>query len=211
MESATQVKPGSAPAESPSPPIVVRLRPVLELTDEQFFQLAGLNRELRLELTAEGELIVMPPTGGETGRRNIRIASRLDLWSEQDGTGIAFDSSTGYVLPNGAKRSPDASWVERARLAALTAEQRRKFLPLCPDFVVELRSPTDRLRDVQAKMEEYLDNGARLGWLLDPEERRVYVYRPGAPVERLDAPQTLSGDPVLPGFTLDLREIRPEL
>ena len=187
------------------------MRPVLELTDEQFFQLAGLNRELRLELTAEGELIVMPPAGWETGARNAKLTTRLGLWAEQDGTGGAADSSAGYILPNGAKRSPDASWVPRARLAALTAEQRRTFLPLCPDFVVEIRSPTDCLRDVQAKMEEYLANGARLGWLLDPEERRVYVYRPGAPVERLDAPQTLSGDPVLPGFTLDLREVWPGL
>ncbi len=209
MESATRARAAEPVSAAPHPPVVVRLRPAVELTDDQLYALAGLNRDLRLERTAGGELIVMPPTGGETGRRNMRIAAQLGLWSERDASAVAFDSSTGFTLPNGAIRAPDAAWVARSRWVALTAEQREKFPPLCPDFVIELRSPTDRLPDVQAKMEEYIENGARLGWLLDPVGRRAYVYRPGAPVQRLDAPDAPSDDPVLPGFTLDLREIWP--
>lgn len=187
--------------------LVLRLRPVLELTDDQFFALAQLNRELRMERTAEGEVILMAPAGGETSDRNAGVNAQLWLWARQDNRGRAFDSSAGFILPNGATRSPDAAWVARERLAALTAEQRQKFLPLCPDFAIELRSPSDSLRVVQEKMREYLDNGARLGWLLDPPDRRVYIYRPGAPVERLDGPDKVSGDPILPGFVLDLREV----
>lgn len=188
-------------------PLTVRLRPVFDLTDDQLLELSSLNRDLRMERNAEGELIVMPPTGGETGNRNAKLTIRLGVWTERDGTGANFDSSTGFRLPNGAVRSPDASWVERSRLEALTDEQRRKFLPLCPDFVLELRSPTDSLNTLQEKMREYLDNGARLGWLLDPEYRRVYVYRPREPVRQLDNPERISGDPVLPGFMLNLREL----
>ena len=162
-----------APTYARHPPLIVRLRPVLELTDDQFFELAGINRDLRMERNAQGELIVMPPTGGQTGDRNSEINMHLRLWAKRDGTGTTFDSSSGFILPNGAVRSPDASWVTRSRLDALTDEQRRKFLPLCPDFVVELRSPTDSLSVLQDKMQEYLDNGARLGWLIDPEVRRV--------------------------------------
>lgn len=187
--------------------LVLRLRPVLELTDDQFFALAQLNRELRMERTAEGDVILMAPAGGEAGARNAGVTAQLWLWARQDNRGRAFDSSTGFILPNGATRSPDAAWVARERLAALTVEQRQKFLPLCPDFAIELRSPSDSLRVVQEKMREYLDNGARLGWLLDPRDRRVYIYGPGAPVERLDGPDRVSGDPVLPGFVLDLREV----
>ena len=188
-------------------PIVMYLRPVIELTDDQFFEFCQINRDLRIERTAQGELLIMPPTGGETGERNAEITMQLRLWAKQDGTGATFDSSTGFVLPNEAARSPDAAWVARSRLTALTAEQRKKFLPLCPDFALELRSPTDSLTAVQAKMQEYLDTGARLGWLIDPEQRRVYVYRPQTPVEILENPEAVSGDPILPGFTLDLREI----
>lgn len=187
--------------------LVLRLRPVLELSDDQFFALAQLNRELRMERTAEGEVILMAPAGGEAGARNAGVTAQLWVWATRDRSGRAFDSSTGFILPNGATRSPDAAWVARERLAALTAEQRQKFLPLCPDFAIELRSPSDSLRVVQEKMREYLDNGARLGWLLDPRDRRVYIYRPGAPVERLDGPDRVSGDPILPGFMLDLREV----
>jgi Uma2 family endonuclease len=178
-----------------------------KLTEEQFVRLCQENPDLRLELTARGELVIMPPTGLESGRRNIRIARRLDTWTEMDGTGIAFDSSTLFTLPNGAKRSPDASWVRRERWDALPAQERAGFGLLCPDFVVELRSPTDRLRDLQEKMQEYLDNGAHLGWLIDPAEKRVYVYRPGQPVEELEDPPSVSGDPVLPGFVLHVREL----
>jgi len=143
----------------------------------------------------------------ETGNRNIKIAGRLDAWTERDGTGVAFDSSTGFVLPNGAMRSPDASWFKRERLVNLTAEQKQRFLPLCPDFVIELRSPSDPLATVEAKMREYVENGARLGWLIDPEERKVHVYKPGEAGEILSNPGELSGDPVLPGFVLELKPI----
>jgi Uma2 family endonuclease len=190
-------------------PLAVQLRPALALSAEQFFALAQLNRELRLELTAQGALIVMSPTGGETSRRNVKIVFQLESWAVRDGTGAVFDSSGGFILPNGATRSPDASWVSNARLAPLTTAQRERFPPLCPDVVIELRSPTDSLRALQEKMREYLDNGARLGWLLDPEEKRVYRYRPGVATEQLDAPETLAGDPVLPGFVLDLRAVWP--
>lgn len=187
--------------------LVLHLRPVFELDEDRFFELAGLNRDLRMELTAEGDLIVMPPAGGESSQRNAEITMQLGSWAKHHGTGTTFDSSGGFVLPNGAVRSPDASWVERTRLATLTNEQRRKFLPLCPEFVVELRSPSDSLAILQAKMQEYLENGAKLGWLIDPENRRVYVYRPGEPVRELKNPENVSGNPVLPGFVLDLREI----
>ena len=176
----------------------------LELTDEQFFLLCQHNRELRFERTAKGEILIMPPTGGETGNRNADLTFQLQAWSRQNNLGKAFDSSTGFKLPNGANRSPDASWVKRDRWFALTPEQRKKFLPLCPDFVVELRSPSDALKETQEKMQEYIDNGARLGWLIDPQTRRVEIYRPNQNVEILENPATLSGSDVLPGFVLDL-------
>jgi Uma2 family endonuclease len=179
----------------------------LELTDEQFLRLGADNEDLRLELTAAGELVMMPPTGLMTGWRNSRLTQRLATWAEQDGTGLAFDSSTLFTLPNGAKRSPDASWVRRDRWEALSGEQREGIGPFCPDFVGELRSPSDRLSTLQDKMVEYIDHGAQLGWLIDPYDRRVYLYRPGQSVEMLENPTTLSGDPVLPGFILEVREI----
>lgn len=202
---------GQTIAVEPPPPVTLRLRPVLELTDDQLLALSGLNSDLRLELTAQGELIVMPPAGGATGARNADITAQLVIWAKRDGTGTAFDSSAGFRLPNGAVRSPDASWVRQSQLAALTAEQREKYLLLCPDFVLELRSPSDSLRVARDKMQEYLDNGARLGWLLDPRDKRAYIYRPHAPVERLEAPESISGDPILAGFVLDLRAIWPAL
>lgn len=177
------------------------------LTDEQFYQLCQDNEDLRLELTAEGDLIIMPPTGGETGSRNADANFQLTGWAKKDGTGLSFDSSTMFILPNGAKRSPDGSWVSRERWDALSDEGREKFVPLCPDFVLELRSASDSLSFLQDKMDEYISNGAGLGFLLDPKAKRVYVYRPGQPVESLDNPRTVSGDPVLPGFVLDLKDI----
>lgn len=186
---------------------VIHLRPGLELTDEQFSLLCQLNRDLRFERTAQGDLIAMPPTGGATGNRNAEITRQFGNWAKADGSGAAFDSSTGFKLPNGADRSPDAAWVRRERLAALTPEEKEKFLPLCPDFVIELRSPTDKLTTVQAKLDEYIANGAQLGWLLDPETRRVYVYRPGASMAVLEQVEAVSAAPELNGFTLDLREI----
>ncbi|NWF58131.1 MAG: Uma2 family endonuclease [Fischerella sp.] len=189
----------------------ITLPPTLELkidlTDEQFWQLCQNNRDLRFERTASGELIIMSPTGGETGNRNIELAYQLQAWSRQNKLGKAFDSSTGFKLPNGADRSPDASWIAIERWESLSREQRRKFLPLCPDFVVELCSPTDSLNKTREKMQEYIENGARLGWLIDAEARRVEIYRPGTDVEILENPSTLSGEDVLPGFVLDLTTI----
>jgi Uma2 family endonuclease len=189
------------------PPLVLRLEPVIDMSDEQFFDLCQLNRDLRLERTSQGDLVIMPPTGGETGRTNFKLTQVFGNWVDADGTGVGFDSSTGFALPNGAKRSPDLAWVKRDRWEALTPEQRKGFAPLCPDFVMELRSPSDALEYVQAKMQEYLDNGAQLGWLIDPIEKKVYTYRPQAAVECLDNPQTISGDPVLPGFVFELGKV----
>ena len=180
----------------------------LQVTQEQFMALSAANRDLRLERTATGELIVNPPTGGETGKRNAKISTQLGVWSEaHDNLGEYFDSSTGFELPNGANRSPDASWVQQARWEALTPKQREGFIPLCPDFVVELRSKTDSLKTLQAKMMEYRSNGAQLGWLIDPKNKRVEIYRAGQEVEILEQPSTLSGEDVLPGFTLTLKRI----
>jgi Uma2 family endonuclease len=185
-------------------PLVLHLAPVIEMNDQQFFAFCQLNRDLRLERTSQGDLVIMPPTGGETGRINFELIGLFRHWVHADGTGVGFDSSTGFTLPNGAKRSPDLAWVKRSRWEVLTQQQREEFPPLCPDFVVEIRSRSDRLEHVQAKMQEYLDNGAQLGWLLDPGAKQVYIYRPQAPVVCLDNPQTVAGDPVLPGFVLDL-------
>ena len=188
-------------------PLVVRFRPVVDLTDDQFYEFCVLNRDLRIERTAQADVVIMSPAGTRSGNRNAKLVGQLVLWAESDGTGEVFDSSAGFTLPNGAVRAPDAAWVPKARLAQLTTEQQEKFAPLCPDFVAELRSPSDALSEQQEKMEEYLANGSRLGWLIDPLSRRVYVYRPDRAVEELDNPQTLSGEPVLAGFVLDLRKI----
>jgi Uma2 family endonuclease len=178
------------------------------VTQEQFEALSAANRDLRLERTAEGELIVNPPTGGESGARNRSITGQLDRWYEEhENLGEAFDSSTGFRLPNGADRSPDASWVSRERWEALTPQQRKGFIPLCPDFVIELRSESDSLPKLQAKMGEYINNGARLGWLIDPQNRRVEIYRAQGEVEVLENPTELSGEEVLPGFVLNLRRV----
>ena len=188
-------------------PLVLRSRPALELSGDQFFDLCQINGDLRIERNADGVLEIMPPAGSATGYRNSEINMQLRLWSKQDGSGLAFDSSAGFTLPNGAARSPDASWIARFRWEQVPQEERDRFAPICPDFVLELRSPSDRLATLQDKLTEYLANGARLGWLLDPQSRHVYVYRPDAPMERLDGPDVVAGDPVLAGFRLDLREI----
>jgi Uma2 family endonuclease len=180
------------------------------VTPEQFEELCREYRKLRLELTSTGELIVMPPTGSETGRQDFNLTTQLGVWSVRDGTGVGFGSSSGFILPNGAIRSPDASWIKREKWDSLTAEQRKKFAPLCPDFAVEIRSPSDTLTELYLKMFEYLENGASLGWLIDPFKRQVYVYRPGEEVVILNNPETVSADPVLPGFTLDLIELWSE-
>ncbi|MEH1764887.1 Uma2 family endonuclease [Nostoc sp.] len=186
--------------------LILNLSPTIELTDEQFFQLCQNNRDLRLERTAEGELIIMPPTGWGIGNRNSKLTQRLGNWTDADGTGLAFDSSTSFKLPNGANRSPDASWVSQERLEALNPDPDR-FLPIAPDFAVELRSALDRSKTVQQKMQEYIENGVRLGWLIDRQNQKVQIYRPGKNVEVLRSPTSLSGEDVLPGFVLDLTQI----
>ncbi len=180
----------------------------LQVTPAQFAALAAANRDLRLERTAIGHLIVNPPTGSESGKRNAKVITQLGVWGEaNEQMGEYFDSSTEFELPNGANRSPDASWVRKDRWEALTLEQRKGFAPLCPDFVVELRSETDSLTDLREKMQEYMDNGAQLGWLINPNNKQVEVYRVEQPVEVLENPNTLSGEDVLPGFTLSLKRI----
>src|SRR5437867_11537454 len=169
-------------------PLLVHTRPVIELDDEQFFQFCQLNRDLQIERTAEGDIIIMAPEGGSSGLGSSELTVAFGNWARRDGTGQVFGSSTGFRLPNGATRSPDVAWVRNERIEALTEEEWQKFLPLCPDFVLELRSPSDALPVLQKKMEEYRENGAQLGWLLDPVSKRVHVYRPGAAVEVLDNP-----------------------
>ncbi|HZS47087.1 MAG TPA: Uma2 family endonuclease [Blastocatellia bacterium] len=177
------------------------------MTDEQLFDFCQVHRDLRIERTANGDLIIMPPTGGETSNRNMALAIMLGNWSWHDGTGEAFDSNGGFFLPNGAMRSPDASWVKGSRLIQLTDKEKQKFLPLCPDFVIELLSPSDSLAEIQEKMQEYIENGAQLGWLIDPRRRQVHVYRPNKEIEVLENPSELSGESVLPGFVLDLTKV----
>ncbi len=194
--------------------ITLDFHSVVDLTDEQFSKLCQTNPDIKLERTAKGELIVMPPTGWGTGNRNGRLTQQLFNWADADSTGIAFDSSTGFKLPNGADRSPDAAWVRQERIDALNPDP-DKFLPLAPDFVVELMSATDNLKTTQAKMQEYRDNGVRLGWLIDPKTQQVEIYRQGQDVEvvrMLEAsakpsPSTLSGEDVLPEFVLVLKDI----
>jgi Uma2 family endonuclease len=179
---------------------------VIALTDEQFEELCRNNRDLRFEQTATGELIIMPPTGWETGNRNIEIAYQVQAWSRATKMGKAFDSSTGFILPNGAKRSPDAAWVSQDRLDALNPNP-DKFLPLAPDFAIELRSATDNLQTLRQKMEEYIAVGVRLGWLINPQDKQVEIYRPDQGVEVLQSPSQVSGEDVLPGFSLSLTDL----
>jgi len=177
------------------------------VTQKQFEQLSRKYRKLRLELTSTGELIVMPPTGSETGRLNFNLTSQLAAWFSQLGAGVCFNSNAGFTLPNGAIRSPDVAWIKSERWDSLTEQQKKKFAPICPDFVVELRSPSDNLTPIYLKMFEYIENGTYLGWLIDPVKRQVYVYRPDHEVITLNNPETVSADPVLPGFTLNLTEL----
>lgn len=197
------------PIEQSTGPLVLHFAPIIKKFGEQeFFEFCMLNfRDSRIELTRDGDLIIMPPTGGKTGIRNFKLIGKFAAWAEQDGTGQGFDSSTVFSLPNGAKRSPDLAWVRNERWAALTEEEQERFPPVCPDFVVELRSRSDSLRLAREKMEEYVESGVQLGWLIDPKKKRVYVYRPQTAVEILDDPPTLSGEPLLRGFLLDIRAL----
>lgn len=185
--------------------LTLDLTPLTTLSREQFRQLCAANPEMKLERSRDGELIIMAPTGGETGNFNAEINGELYVWNRQHQAGKTFDSSTGFELPRGSDRSPDAAWIPQGKWEALTPEQRRRFLPLCPDFAIELLSPSDSWHQGTLKMEEYRDNGCRLGWLLDPKHQQVGIYRPDQPVEILKAPDYLSGEDVLPGFNLDVR------
>ncbi|MCJ2544417.1 Uma2 family endonuclease [Thermostichus vulcanus] len=187
--------------------LTLDLTPLMTLTREDFIRLCAANPELKLERTARGELIIMAPTGGETGNLNFEIGGEVFVWNRQVGKGKSFDSSTGFSLPSGSDRSPDLAWIPIEKWEALDPEVRQGFLPLCPDFVVEILSPTDSWGQTQAKMQEYMDNGCRLGWLLDPKTRRVMIYREGQAPQLLEDPETLSGEAVLPGFTLPIRKI----
>jgi Uma2 family endonuclease len=184
--------------------IAINLNPIIQLTDNQFYQLCRENPEIKFERNAKGELLIMPPTGGETGNRNIEIASDFVFWNRQTKLGICFDSSTCFKLPNGANRSPDVAWIRQERWDALTPEQKEKFPPIAPDFVLELMSPSDTLRETQEKMQEYIANGVKLGWLINPKMRQVEIYRLGKPIQILESPQQLSGEDVLPAFILNL-------
>ena len=189
-------------------PVVLNFQDVLKkISDDEFENFCRHNPDVQIELSKEGELIIMPPTGGETGIRNFLLNGYFFNGVEKDGSGVAFDSSTVFKLPNGAKRSPDLSWIKNERWEKLTKAEKKKFPPLCPDFVVELRSPSDALKNLQNKMLEYAENGASVGWLIDPLERKIYVYRPDAEVEILNNPKTVSGEPLLEKFTLNLKKI----
>ncbi|NEO97884.1 MAG: Uma2 family endonuclease [Symploca sp. SIO2E9] len=187
--------------------LTLDLRPVIKLDHKQFELIALANRDLRLELTAEGELIVMPPTGGNTGRRNADITYQLQAWNRRFQLGEVFDSSTIFQLPNGAERSPDAAWISREEWNSLSDEEKETFPPLCPEFVIELRSKSDSLKTLQKKMQEYMDNGCRLGWLINYKQKQIEIYRCGKSREILQSPQTISGEDLLPGFVLDLELI----
>ncbi|MEO0409518.1 MAG: Uma2 family endonuclease [Cyanobacteria bacterium P01_A01_bin.135] len=183
---------------------ILRMPSTAPMTSDQFYDLCRANPDWKLERTAQGDLVIMAPTGGGTGARNASLLAQLWMWNDRGGLGVVFDSSTGFHLPNGADRSPDIAWVEQRRWDALTPQQQEKFPPLAPDFVVELMSPSDRLIDAQAKMQEYLESGVRLGWLFNRAEEQVEVYRQGAERVILARPKELSGEPVLLGFVLEL-------
>ncbi|WP_198017910.1 Uma2 family endonuclease [Oscillatoria acuminata] len=183
--------------------IVLNLKTV-NLSDDQFYQLCQINENWRLEETSQGELIIMPPVGGISGNREADLNADVVIWNRQTQLGKVFSSSTIFILPEGGKRSPDVAWVENARWESLTLEQQEKFVPICPDFVIELRSRSDSLKQLQDKMHEYLNSGLKLGWLINPQTQQVEIYRPTQPVETVQLPTRLSGENVLPGFTLDL-------
>ena len=188
-------------------PMVLQMLPNMIMTDDQFFDFCQLNRHFRIERNQIGDLFIMSPTDSETGQRNFNLIGELGIWTKQDGTGVGFGSSGGFTLPNGAVRSPDAAWIKCTKWEIIPAEKRKKFAPICPEFVVELRSENDSLSTLKEKMQEYIDNGTQLAWLIDRKQRKVFIYRPNCGVAELDNPQTLTGEDILPGFVLDLSEI----
>ncbi|QSJ19194.1 Uma2 family endonuclease [Nostoc sp. UHCC 0702] len=185
--------------------ITVNFNPIIKLTDDQFYQLCRSNPDIKFERNAYGEIIIMPPTGGETGNRNLEIGADFVIWNRQTKLGVCFDSSTCFKLSNGANRSPDVAWIRKDRWNLLTPEQKEKFPPIAPDFVLELMSPSDTLEETQAKMQEYIDNQVKLGWLINRKARQVEIYRQGKPVEIIESPDKLSGEDTLPGFVLNLQ------
>jgi Uma2 family endonuclease len=182
----------------------ISLEPVIHVTDEQFYQLCQVNPDVKFERNEAGDLLIMAPTGGETGSYNAEIVADFVIWNRQTRLGKVFDSSTCFKLPKGGDRSPDVAWVAMERWSELSQEQQRKFPPITPDFVLELLSPIDSLEKTQAKMQEYMNNGVRLGWLIDRDNRYVEIYRSNQPVERLTSPEHLLGEAVLPGFCLNM-------
>ena len=193
--------------QTESVPLTVNLPMPIEMTIAEFYEFCQANRELRIERSANGEVIIMPPAFSDTGNRNFNLAVQIGVWAEQDGTGLGFDSSAGFTLLNGATRSPDAAWIRLERWNALTEDEKASFAPICPDFVVELKSSSDTLSGLQAKMAEYMANGARLGFLIDRKQCQVHVYRPGQEPKILENPDGVSGDPELPGFQLQMAKI----
>jgi Uma2 family endonuclease len=187
--------------------IAINLNSITKLTDEQFERLCGDNPDVRLERNARGELIAMPPTGGETGKRNANLTFQFYLWNQQNKLGEVFDSSTGYLLSNSAIRSPDVSWIKQERWDALTLQQKEKYIPIPPDFVLELISPSDTLTEIRGKMQEYMENQVRLGWLINPKTQQVEIYRVRQEIEIIQSPLTLSGEDVLPSFVLNLQTV----
>lgn len=188
-------------------PLTVALPAIAPMTHEEFYAFCAANRDLRIERTSTGEVVIMPPAFANTGNRNFNVAAQLWIWTEQDGTGLGFDSSAGFTLPNGAIRAPDAAWIKADRWNALTEAEKASFAPICPDFVIELRSTSDTLKGLQAKMDEYIANGVSLGWLIDPQNRVVYIYRPNQPLQTLENPEQVNGDPELPGFSLPMAKV----
>ena len=188
-------------------PLTVSIPTISAMTREEFYAFCQANRDLRIERTSSGEVLIMSPAFSDTGNRNFLLAVQLGVWAERNGTGLGFDSSAGFTLPNGSIRSPDASWVKADRWNSLSDDEKASFAPICPDFVIELRSASDKLSDLQAKMQEYVENGTSLGWLIDRQSRTVYVYRPDRAPEVLDKPDETVGDPELPGFCLKMAKI----
>ena len=187
--------------------ITIDLNSVIELDEDQFYELCRANPDVKFERNAKGELIIMSPTGGMTGKYNADIVTDLNLWNRHKKLGIVFDSSTGFKLPNGANRSPDAAWIALTRWNQLSLKEQEKFVPLCPDFVIELRSSSDKLKTLQDKMNEYRNNGTLLGWLINRKDKQVEIYRQGQPKEVLNQPSSLSGEDILPDFVLNLESI----
>ncbi|NEP80610.1 MAG: Uma2 family endonuclease [Okeania sp. SIO3C4] len=189
-------------------PMVLKIPSDWNITEENFFYFCQINRDLRIETNKFGELLIMSPTGSETGNQDGRIIQQLMNWSDEDSTGIAFSSSAGFTLSTGVKKSPDAAWIKLERWNSLSQEQKEQFAPICPDFLVELMSPSDNLKTLQAKMTEYMEEpGVKLSWLIDRKQQKVYIYRSNLPTECLENPESLSGDPVLPGFVLKMSKI----